>query len=284
MRAQATPRRHGARPLFDAAEFPLVLPNARTRNGVGQTVRDLTEHPFAGADVTLTLTAKDEAGNEGRSAPFDLQAAGAAVHQAAGARAGRAAPHARARRQPAGYLQTALDALLIAPEEFTPELGHYLAARHRTSRSSRAGNDEELREVVDNCGRSPSTIEDGTITDAERALQAAQEALRQALERGASDEEIKKLTDQLRAALDNFMRQLAEQLRNNPQQLARPLDPNARVMRQQDLQNMLDRMERLPRVRQQGRRASRCSTSCRRCSKTSRTRSPARAATRWSRR
>src|SRR5213078_2298483 len=39
----------------------------------------------------------------------------------------------------------------------------------------------------------------------------------------------------------------AEQLRNNPQQLARPLDPNTRVMRQQDLDNMIERMERLSR-------------------------------------
>src|ERR1700692_2338874 len=48
------------RPLFDAPQFPLVLPNARTRNGVGQTVKDLSEDPYAGADVTLTLTAKGE--------------------------------------------------------------------------------------------------------------------------------------------------------------------------------------------------------------------------------
>ncbi len=43
------------------------------------------------------------------------------------------------------------------------------------------------------------------------------------------------------------MRQLAEQLKNNPQQLARPLDPNTRVMRQDDLRNMIDRLERLSR-------------------------------------
>ena len=91
------------------------------------------------------------------------------------------------------------------------------------------------------------TIEDGNITDVDKALRAAQDALKEALERGASDEEIKKLTQDLRAALDNFMRQLAEQLRNNPQALARPLDPNAKVMRQQDLNNMIDRMERLSR-------------------------------------
>src|SRR5437868_13490994 len=38
------------RPLFDAPKFTLMLPNARTRNGVGQTVKDLSEDPYAGAD------------------------------------------------------------------------------------------------------------------------------------------------------------------------------------------------------------------------------------------
>ncbi|MFN5721522.1 MAG: DUF4175 family protein, partial [Bradyrhizobium sp.] len=42
-------------------------------------------------------------------------------------------------------------------------------------------------------------------------------------------------------------RQMVEQFRNNPQQLARPLDPNAKVLSQQDLKNMLDRMERMSR-------------------------------------
>ena len=91
------------------------------------------------------------------------------------------------------------------------------------------------------------TIEDGNISDVDKALRAAQEALKQALERGASDEEIKKLTENLRAALDKFLQQLAEQLRNNPQQLARPLDPNTKMLSQQDLKNMLDRLERLSR-------------------------------------
>jgi Domain of unknown function (DUF4175) len=72
-------------------------------------------------------------------------------------------------------------------------------------------------------------------------------AARQALERGANDEEIKRLTDQLRAALDKFMQALAEQMRKNPQQLARPLDPNARQIRPQDPRNMIDRLEQMAR-------------------------------------
>jgi Domain of unknown function (DUF4175) len=55
----------------------------------------------------------------------------------------------------------------------------------------------------------------------------------------ADYDEIKKFTQDLRQALDNYVHQLAEQLRNNPQQLARPLDPNMRILSQQDLNNMI---------------------------------------------
>jgi uncharacterized protein (TIGR02302 family) len=236
-----------ARPLFDAPQFPLVLPNARTRNGVGQTVKDLSEDPYAGADVTLSLTAKDEAGNEGRSEPFNMRLPERLFTK----------PLARAlieqRRILAldanqnSQVYAALEALMIAPELFTPEAGQYLGLFSVARQLEAARSDDAMRGVVASLWALAVTIEDGNITDVDKALRAAQEALKQALERGASDEEIKKLTENLRAALDNFLRQLAEQLRNNPQQLARPLDPNTRVMRQQDLNNMIERMERLSR-------------------------------------
>jgi uncharacterized protein (TIGR02302 family) len=235
------------RPLFDPPQFSLVLPNARTRNSVGQTVKDLSEDPYAGADVTLTLTAKDEAGNEGRSEAFGMRLPERLFTK----------PLARALIEQRRILaldanQNAqvldgLDALMIAPELFMPEAGQYLGLRSVARQLETARTDDAMREVVASLWALAVTIEDGNITDVDKALRAAQEALKQALERGASDEEIKKLTQDLRAALDNFMRQLAEQLRNNPQQLARPLDPNARVMRQQDLNNMIERMERLSR-------------------------------------
>ena len=235
------------RPLFVPPQFPLVLPNARTRNGVGQTVKDLSEDPYAGADVTLTLTAKDEAGNEGRSEPFKMRLPERLFTK----------PLARAlieqRRTLAldanknSEVFTALDALMIAPEMFMPEPGQYLGLYSLARQLEAARSDDELREVVASLWALAVTIEDGNITDVDKALRAAQDALKQALERGASDEEIKKLTQDLRQALDNYMRQLAEQFRNNPQQLARPLDQNTRILRQQDLNNMIDRMERLSR-------------------------------------
>jgi uncharacterized protein (TIGR02302 family) len=236
-----------ARPLFVPPQFALVLPNARTRNGVGQTVKDLSEDPYAGADVTLTLTAKDEAGNEGKSEPFKMRLPERLFTK----------PLARAlieqRRNLAldanrnSEVFTALDALMIAPEMFMPEAGQYLGLYSVARQLEAARSDDELREVVASLWALAVTIEDGNITDVDKALRAAQDALKQALERGASDEEIKKLTQDLRQALDNYMRQLAEQFRNNPQQLARPLDQNTRILRQQDLNNMIDRMERLSR-------------------------------------
>src|SRR6202011_1221668 len=139
----------------------------------------------------------------------------------------------------------ALDALMIAPELFTPEAGQYLGLYSVTKELEAARTDVAMREVVASLWALAVTIEDGDITDVDKALRAAQDALKQALERGATDEEIKKLTDNLRAALDNFLRQLAAQLRNHPAQLGHPLDAHTKMLSQQDLKNMLDRMERM---------------------------------------
>jgi uncharacterized protein (TIGR02302 family) len=128
-----------------------------------------------------------------------------------------------------------------------PETGQYLGLRSIASQLEAAHTDDALRAVVASLWALAVTIEDGDITDVDKALRAAQDALKQALERGATDEEIKKLAQDLRRAMDNYMRQLAEQLRNNPQLAQRPLDPNTKVLRQQDLQNMIDRMERMSR-------------------------------------
>jgi uncharacterized protein (TIGR02302 family) len=236
------------RPLFEPPSFALVLPNARTRNGVGQTVKDLSEDPYAGADVTLTLTAKDEAGNEGKSEPFNTKLPERLFT--------KPVPRALIEQRrilaldanQSSQVGVALEALMIAPEAFTPEAGQYLGLRSVAAQLDRAHTDVALREVVASLWALAVTIEDGDITDVDKALKAAQDALKQALERGASDEEIKKLTENLRAALDKFLKQLAEKARDNPQQLARPLDKNAKVLRQRDLDDMMRQMEQKSRA------------------------------------
>ena len=108
----------------------------------------------------------------------------------------------------------------------------------------RAKSDDDLRDVVARLWQMAVGIEDGNMSDAQDALRNAENALQQALERGASDDEIKQLMDQLRAAMDRFMQAMAEQLRTISSWRGRSIR-NTRVLSQQDLQNMLDRLENL---------------------------------------
>jgi uncharacterized protein (TIGR02302 family) len=233
-------------PLYGPPDFALVLPQSRTKNGVGQTIKDLTDHPWAGAEVEMTLVAHDEGGNEGKSEPFAFRLperlftkplARALIEQRR-----NLALDANARP----LVLTALDALAIAPEKFTPQPGIYLGLRSIFWSLVRAKSDDDLRDVATRLWQMAVDIEDGDISDAQDALRNAENALQQALERGASDDEIKELMDKLRAAMDRFMQAMAQQLKQN-QQLARPLDPNAHVLSSQDLQNMLNRLENLAR-------------------------------------
>jgi uncharacterized protein (TIGR02302 family) len=234
----------GPHPLFGPPDFALILPQARTRAGVAQTIKDLTDHPWAGAEVDMTLVARDEGGNVGKSEPFAFRLpervftkplARALVEQRR-----NLALDANARP----LVLTALDALALAPEKFTPEAGTYLGLRGVFWSLVRAKTDDDLRDVAGRLWSMAVQLEDGDISDAQANLRNAEEALRQALERGASDEELKALMDQLRAAMDRFMQAMAEQLKNS-QQLARPLGPNQRMLSQRDLQSMLDRLENL---------------------------------------
>ncbi len=233
-------------PLFGPPDFSLVLPQARTRAGTGQTIKDLTDHPWAGAAVTMTLVAHDEGGNTGKSEPFSFRLpqrvftkplAKALVEQ-------RRILAMDANARP--LVITALDALAIAPDKYTPDAGVYLGLRTIFWSLVRAKSDDDLRDVVARLWQMAVGFEDGNIADAQDALRNAENQLQDALDRGAGDDEIKALMDQLRAAMDRFMAAMAEQMQNE-QQLARPLDPNAHVVSQHDLQNMLDRLENLAR-------------------------------------
>ena len=244
-RPGASPRKM-AQPLIPPPDFKLTLP-AGGRTGATQTTKDLVAHPWAGARVEVQLKARDEAGNEGVSdtkvvrlpaRAFSKPLAKALIDERR-----RLTFDASNRRR----LVTVLEGLTIAPAQFAPSASEYLGLRTALARAKNARNDDDLRALVDYLWEVAVLIEDGTLSDAERELRAAQEALREALERGASDEEIKRLTQDLRAAMEKMMRQLAEQARRDSGTDARPLDPNTRIVRPQDLQKMLDRIENLAR-------------------------------------
>ena len=246
LKPSATAAKDAPRPLYGPPDAALLLAQQRMRSGVSQTIKDFSDHPWAGADVMMTLVARDEAGNEGRSQPTELRLpqrmfvkplAKALIEQRR-----VLALNADARDRVA----IALDALTIAPERFIPETAVYLGVRAIYWNLAQAKTDDNLREVVARLWSMATQIEDGNVSDAELALRQAQEALREALERGANDEEIKRLTEQLRAALDKFLQALAEEIRKHPE-MARRADPNGHYLRSQDLKNMIDRLEQMAR-------------------------------------
>lgn len=244
-RPGAVPPKVG-QPLVPPPDFKLSLPPGG-RTGAAQTIKDLVAHPWAGARVEVTLKARDEAGNEGASETRALRLPQRTFTK----------PMARAlideRRRLAldpsnrARLVRVLGALTATPEQFSPAAGEYLGLRTALVRAQTARNDDDLRALVDYLWEVAVLIEDGTLSEAERELRAAQEALREALERGASEEEIRRLTQELRAAMDKMMRQLAEQAQRDSGTESRPLDPSTRIVRPQDLQRMLDRIENLAR-------------------------------------
>lgn len=238
------------RSLVEPPKQPLSVPSAPTGEEELKSTVDFSAHPWAGAKVRMTLLARDEAGQEGRSEAMEVTLpqrtftkplAKALVEQRR-----KLVMDVDTRK----LVQLAMDALMIEPDRFMKETGVYLGMRMIAEGLRRAATDDQLREVADQMWTLALQLEDGDLSDAERQLRAAQERLQQALERGASEEEIRKLTEEMRRALDNFMREFAQQMQRRQQDGDRnmaQMPENFRTVTPRDLQNMLNRIEELSR-------------------------------------
>ena len=244
VRGKASPRS-----LADAPRMPLGLPGGSGGTGEAETTTDLSEHPWAGARVSMTLVARDEGGNIGKTETVDLvlpqrpfvkPLARALVEQR---RDLVLDPDNRTR------VVTSFEALKIAPEMFGVTAGQYLGLNTISLRLAAAKTDDDLRDVADFIWQMALQLEEGDLSQAERDLRAAQQALREALERGASEDEFKRLMDQLRAALDRFLQEFAQQQQRDQNQAQDQNQPNPqdRTITSQDLQRMLDEMEKMAR-------------------------------------
>ncbi len=240
------PGQEGQRTLVPPPEIPLASPGQGQESDLQANI-DHSEHPWGGGRVQLQLQARDEAGQTGFSEiidftlpqrPFTKPLARALVEQ---------------RRNlvldpdQAGRVQVALDALLIAPEIYTPEWGVFLGLRSAATRLRNAQSDEDLIAVSEWLWEMALQIEDGDLSDAERALRAAQERLQEAMDRNASDEELRQLMDELREAMDNFLREFAQQMMREQQSRDPDGEPmrsgEERMISQEDLNRMLDEMQ-----------------------------------------
>ncbi|MBV8107314.1 MAG: TIGR02302 family protein [Hyphomicrobiales bacterium] len=229
------PAKPAPRSLAQPPEAALETP--ATGNGVGdaRSTLDLSEHPWAGARVMMTLSAQSVSGKSGASAPVEVTLPQRPFHN----------PLARALVEERRDLildpdhapksvETALDGLSVAPELFDTPANVYLGLKQARTSLSLARGDADLLDVAALLWAMAQQIEDGDATQAERDLRAAEQALREALQRGASDEEIKKLMQNLREAARRFANEMAKDAEQSPQ------DSQEQA---QDLDKLMDRME-----------------------------------------
>lgn len=232
-----------ARPLYPLPQYKLDLPRSNGREVKGLSSRNLSDHPLSGKRVAITLVAKDSAGQEGRSETREMimpariftepLAASVAEQRQVFSLNANDLPHA---------IDLA-DAVMLRPEETIPNTTHYLLLQSAKSRMQLTRNDDMLREASAYLWEIAMGIENGDLSDAEKRLRDAQQALSDALEKGASEQEVAKLTADLKAAMDAFMQAMAEQAAKNPQ--ANQGQPSGKMLRQQDLDAMMKRIEEL---------------------------------------
>lgn len=232
-----------AHPLYKAPEMALALPRRGAQGNAAKSTRDLTEHAWAGATVKVRLKAVDAAGQEATSEtktfvmperPFSNPLARAVLEQ-------RRILALDANRK--ARVLDLIDAVTLRPEDTFDNMSHYLGIMSARSRLKIAETDDALRDVVSYMWEIALGIEEGDLSAAEKRLRQAQQALKDALQRGASDEEIDKLMKELRQAMNEFLREFAERAMKNPN-LAEQMQPG-QELRQSDLDRLMDQIENL---------------------------------------
>lgn len=237
-------QRTDRQPAPDGSErIELPLPLSGTAKAArGGSYHDLAPHPWAGLPVDIHLEARDALGQQGQSetvsAILPERVFNHPVARAIIAERKKLILDPTDRRSAARNLA----AIGSIPEAFDNDTVVSLALRSALRRLVLNREAEVIGEVVELLWDTALRVEDGGLAVAERELRAAQEALQEALAGDASDAEIDRLMDELQRALEKFMAALAEQMMKNAENGAmQPMDPNAQMLRPQDLQDLVER-------------------------------------------
>lgn len=216
-------------------------------------IDDLSKHAWANLPVTLRLEVEDATGKAGQSAPRQVVLPGKRFFDPGAAALIEMRRDLLWSRENAGRTSQVLRAITYRPEGALGQPRNYLQVRTVLRRLESAGQDlsaalrDDLAEAL---WQIAVRIEEGTLSNALERLRRAQDRLSEAIKNGASDEEIAQLMEEMRQAMQDYMRQLAQQQDPNQQQPGQQGD--TMELSQQDLQDMLDKLEELM---QQGRTA-----------------------------
>lgn len=245
--AWATKKLTGPRPPHERPPvLALKLPRAGATEAETFSHLELGSHPWAGLKVEMWLEARDVAGQLGRSERvqivlpqrrFDNPVARAVIEQRR-----KLAEDPRYRPD----VLTAIEALTLEPDGFLDDVPAYLGLRMVYHRLKRSGAREVRNSVINELWHIAVRIEDGDLSDAERRLREAQDKLSKLLEEGASDKEIADAMKELREALNDYMRELAEQ-NQEQNQYVDGQDKDQQFLSSRDLEQMMKNIEDMAR-------------------------------------
>jgi len=233
----------------DSMELPLTIAGADPRQVKGASYQDLTAHPWAGLAVELRAVARDALGQIGASAPVAMTLPERKFFHPV-ARAIIEQRKSLAQHSGDNALQVArkLVQLMTQPEAFDGNVATFLGLDFSVKRLTSSPMDKErLADVMQLMWDTALALEDGGVSMAMRELRRLQRELEDALARGASDEEIEKLMNELQQAMNEYLRQMQQQLADAMQK-GMPmgqLDPNSLQLSQQDLNEMLNQARRM---------------------------------------
>jgi len=212
-------------------------------------VEDVAKHPWAGLPVRITLTVEDAQGNVGASESEEVTMPGRRFFDPL------AAAIVEQRRDLLWNLGNAervsqiLRAVSHRPDDIFRSETAFLKLRVALRRMEAAVRYDRLTsdlrdETAEVLWEIALEIEEGDLADALERLRRAQEQLSEAMRNGATDEEIAELMQELREAMQDYMRQLAEQTPEGEQnQMAENQD--MQEITGDQLEQMLQRLQEL---------------------------------------
>ncbi|MFC7702944.1 DUF4175 domain-containing protein [Plastorhodobacter daqingensis] len=248
----AVQRQHGLAPPPEP-RAPLVLdlpmPLSGSRAEFDEAlVENLSDHPWANLPVQIRLVAVDARGQEGETALSDMVLPGQRFFDPLAAAIVELRRDLLWTRESAPRVAQLLRAVTHRPESFIRNERAFLQLRvvmRQLDAALAAGLTPEARdEIAAALWEVAQLIEAGDLDSARERLDRAQDRLSEAMRNGADDSEIAELMQEYREALQDYMRQLAQEQRNDPERDLADAPPES-TMTGDQLQDMLEELQRL---------------------------------------
>ncbi len=232
-----------------SVELPMPITGDRT-DFIEDFIEDFSEHPWAHLPVKITLSARDAADQETQSEPYMTALPARRFFDPLAAAIIEQRRDLLWTRENATRVAQVLRAVSHLPEDLFRSDTAYLRLRV-TLRRLETFTEYDLKpkqqaEIAQSLWDLAVLIEEGTLADALERMRRAQERLTEAMQNGATDEEIAELMQELREATQDYMRQLQRLAQENDGQDGQQgQNGESMQMTQDDLQRMMDRIQEL---------------------------------------